>query len=169
MELLTRPAFEDFKLPDKVKPETRAMYKYWQSKRPGPGLLPGRKHIDPTEIPHLLPSMFLMDVVWNDDRKAYRVKFRLIGTAITNYIGRDSTGLFLDEVYPDPNKVPSYIAMKAAIERQRITIQYHPPVARPDKSFIPTERIILPLADDGETVDMVLGFTQHEVTGKNSR
>lgn len=163
MEQLVRSASEDFALPEKVKPETREIYEYWRSKRPAPGLLPGRKHIDPTDIPHLLPSIFLLDVFRADVADGFRLRFRLIGTAITEYLGRDSTGLYLDDVVPNFREIDSYAGIRAAVLRHEIRVQYQPPVARPDMSFVPTERIILPLADNGEVVDMIMGFTQHEV------
>ena len=53
---ITRP-------PAGARREIVAIYEYWRSKAPGDGLLPARRHIDPTEIALLLPNVWLVDVV----------------------------------------------------------------------------------------------------------
>src|SRR5690242_1355091 len=68
---ITRP-------PATAGPEIVALYDYWRSKAPGEGLLPGRRHIDPVDIPRLLPNVWLLDVV--DDPRRFRV--RLVGGAL---------------------------------------------------------------------------------------
>ena len=66
--------------PATAKPEIVALYDYWRSKAPADGTLPGRKHIDPLDIPTLLPHIWLVDVV--DAPRRFRV--RLLGTALVD-------------------------------------------------------------------------------------
>src|SRR3546814_3761584 len=74
----------------------KALYDYWQSIRPNDLALPGRRHFDPLDIPELLPNIWMLDV----KRDPLRFRFRLIGIDIVRFTGRDSTGQWLDEVYP---------------------------------------------------------------------
>src|SRR4051812_22620200 len=76
-------------------PRFREFFDYWRSKAP-PGRLPGRQHIDPLDIPHLLPGVALFDVLRNGT--GLRFRWRLIGTALVDAIGDDYTGRFVDEV-----------------------------------------------------------------------
>ena len=71
----------------------RALYDYWHGRRPG-ARLPGRQHLDPLDIPGLLPNLMLVDVAAPDD-----LRFRLVGTALVGWFGRDTTGLALEDVY----------------------------------------------------------------------
>src|SRR3546814_7649374 len=85
-----------FILPEDAAPKIKALYDYWQSIRPNDLALPGRRHFDPLDIPELLPNIWMLDV----KRDPLRFRFRLIGTEIVRFTGRDSTGQWLDEVYP---------------------------------------------------------------------
>jgi hypothetical protein len=64
--------------PATAKPEIVALFDYWRSKAPAEGTLPGRRHIDPLDVPRLLPHIWLVDVV--DEPRRFRV--RLLGTAL---------------------------------------------------------------------------------------
>src|SRR3546814_1338569 len=83
-------------LPEDAARKIKALYDYWQSIRPNDLALPGRRHFDPLDIPELLPNIWMLDV----KRDPLRFRFRLIGTEIVRFTGRDSTGQWLDEVYP---------------------------------------------------------------------
>ena len=61
-------------------------YRYWQTKRAG-RLMPTRADVDPVEIPHLLPYVTLVEP---DGEGFYR--YRLMGTAVVQQLGRDLTG-----------------------------------------------------------------------------
>lgn len=48
---------DDFTLPDDAHAVIRQGLTYWRAAAPGPGLLPGRQHIDPLGMPSLLPYL----------------------------------------------------------------------------------------------------------------
>ena len=56
--------------------------------------LPGRADFDPREMPGLLPHITLFDV----ERAPIRFRIRLVGTAIVDAMGLDTTGMYLDEL-----------------------------------------------------------------------
>lgn len=42
-------------------PKSAALYAYWRTRLPeGAGLLPSRSHIDPADVPLLLPNIYLL-------------------------------------------------------------------------------------------------------------
>ena len=63
-----------------------ALYSYWESKR-GDRSMPARADIDPAEIPSLLSIILLMDT-----STAGEYRYRLVGTEIVRWLGRDTTG-----------------------------------------------------------------------------
>ena len=82
-----------FLLPEDAAPKIRALYAYWQAIHPEPDRLPGRQHLDPLDIPELLANIWMADV----QREPLRFRFRLVGTEIVKFTGRDSPGRWLDK------------------------------------------------------------------------
>jgi hypothetical protein len=128
----------------------RQLYAYWQSKAVS-GRLPMRADMDPKEIPQLLPYLFMIDV----EHEPRRFRFRLIGTQICTWAGRDITGMYLDD--------PSYGPRGAVISGQYsevvdrgVPYYAEQPAARPERDYIFYERLVLPLAADGCTIDILL-------------
>src|SRR5271154_2797991 len=60
--------------------------------------LPGRRDLDPADIPRLLPHVMLVEVPAGG-----RYRYRLIGTENVREHGIDATGRYLDEVLPGPD------------------------------------------------------------------
>lgn len=140
-------------LPDDCHPKIRAIFDYWRSIHPdGPsGALPGRQHFDPVDIPNLLPNVWLIDVVPD----IIRFRMRLVGTRVVAYAGEDSTGLWIDEKWPDFNDA----IYRRLVETRQPSWWRGPSQFRPEKSYFELERVRLPLARDSETVDMILCLT----------
>ena len=138
-------------IPEDCHPKVRAIYEYWRSVHPKSGGLPGRQHIDPVDIPTLLPNTWLIDVA----RNPYRFRFRLIGTQVVDYAGEDNTGKWFDERMPefDPG------VFIDVVETGRPSWSRGRSKMRPEKNYYELERVRLPLASDGKTVDMILSLT----------
>lgn len=133
---------------------------YWRQLTRKLGRLPRRAEIDPVSLPGLLPNLFLVDVV-TEPHAAPRYRFRLLGGAITS---RESVrpGQFLDE-------------FDGMLDSQRILDHYRDAVKQrvcireaslawdhPTKAFISYHVLLLPLSDDGERVDTLLGLAIYE-------
>src|SRR5436190_2826857 len=71
------------------------VHAYWQSRRAG-RQMPSRSDIDPTDIPGLLPFVFLVEVL-NEPRD---FRFRLAGTHFSEFAGMEVTGRTIGEVFP---------------------------------------------------------------------
>lgn len=129
----------------------RQAYEYWAGKRPE-RVLPRRADIDPLELRHLLPFLFLVDV----HRDPVGFKFRLVGTAITQCAARDHTGLWVNErdYGPDWKRIHDAYLEVVRTGFPNIAVCH---AAWPARDFVHYERLVAPLATDGTNVDMLFG------------
>lgn len=136
-------------------PKIRRVFEYWQSKHPRDSL-PGRQHVDPLEIPDLLPTLWLLDV----QPEPFRLRYRLLGTGVVAARGRDHTGQWLDEAHPEIKADPGHL------DRYRAVVATKTPSWRRGKprfwfhrDYGLIENLVLPLASDGRQVDMLMILT----------
>lgn len=146
----------EFQLPDDCATQIRDMFDYWVSISPTDAL-PARKHMDPLDIPKLLPFIFLLDV----HHDPLRYKIRLVGTGIIRKTGREGTGEWFDTLFDD------FEASKAKVNLDKC-MQTACPVFRrsefqldPDNKKVIAERLHLPFADDGKTPNMILTYAHY--------
>lgn len=135
-------------------PRFQWLFRYWLD-RHRDGRLPGRAQIDPVEFPHLLGRIHLIEVVRADGR--IRFRFRLWGSMISDVFAHEHTGHWLEEV-----AAPGTLA---DVERFLMTCTqecrpqfWRRPMLVNRAEFVATRRLLLPLAADGETVDMLIGL-----------
>jgi len=123
---------------------------YWNECRDSRAA-PRREDIDPLDIPDLLPTMTLIDVLW----EPMRFRYRLIGTAVTEYFGRDSTGRFVDEgIYGDD--APAVFATFARLATEARPFHRILRLNYVDRGWVRMEGIELPLVDDDGRVNMIV-------------
>ncbi|WP_119302394.1 PAS domain-containing protein [Dongia deserti] len=142
--------------PEASEAEFRELLSYWQSKLV-PGRLPGRQHIDPTELqPRHLSQVLLLDVVDGAPPKARRrYRFRLAGTGFAAIAGRDVTGLHYDEIGAPERSLPVIRALDLIVER-KAPVFLSGCLSVPSQDYVWVKRLGLPLAHDGHNVDMIL-------------
>jgi hypothetical protein len=123
---------------------------YWLAKK-GARIAPPRSAIDPAEIVKLLPHVALVDVVGDPPR----FRFRLFGTALVAAYGEDLTGKFGDEldldVRPEIHRLLSKVVRECCEDVALIHF-----TRREAPRYVEYERILLPVSNDGSTVDMIL-------------
>ena len=132
-----------------------ALFDYWRSKAPAEGGLPGRQHIDPVDIPRLLQYLWLLDVV--SDVRRFRV--RLVGTALIVSGTPARAGDFLADFMPLHKRAASLAELETVVQSRQPWWHRGSVILRRDKYASEAERLVLPLAADGSTVDMLLGIT----------
>lgn len=128
------------------------VFAYWASQRRRTRL-PGRRDIEPMALKRHLPTVSLINV----EPQGGGFRFRLAGTGLYPVFGREITGLDLDQVYP---------AEDAAYWREQLQIvarEGRPAAGQHSLAWRGSGRVSilwlrLPLASDGETVDMILGY-----------
>ena len=134
-------------------PNSLVLYDYWSRCR-GAHRMPARADIDPLDVPQLMRYLSLLDVLPTEPR----FRYRLVGTGIVEYFGRDPTGWAVDEaaygaatqdVVAFYARAASGIAVRA-LWSGRLTSKY-------SGRF---ETICLPLGKDHVTADMLLTLTQ---------
>jgi hypothetical protein len=140
-------------IPADYDPRFQRLADYLAAKAP-PGKLPGRQHIDPTEIPDLLSYVTLIEVVKQADGDP-RYRVRLAGTQVVELLGVDGTGKFVDEILTTPDGaaiIRTYKDMLLSKEPQPL----HGALRGHGRDHVPFQRVAFPLARDGVNVDMLL-------------
>ena len=129
------------------------LFAYWASLRQA-GRIPGRADIRPEDFKRLLPTVTLTDVV-PGLRRDYRV--RLAGTGLYSVYGREITGRSLTDVYG--SKAADYWRgeLDKVVQERRPGVGCHSLSWR-GSGHMSLLWLRLPLASDGKTVDMILGY-----------
>jgi hypothetical protein len=130
-------------------------YDYWLGKTRAladPSTLPARRDFDPLiETPRLAPRIMLMDVL----QDPFDFRYRLVGTALRRHMAQDWTGQKLSEI-PFQRIGSTVWDNNELVTRERRPLLARPPYIGPHKDFLFVESIILPLASDGDRVDMLM-------------
>ena len=134
-------------------PALLALYADWESRR-GERAFPARADFDPLEMRYILGNLSLIEVM----RDPLRFFFRVHASNIADRAGFDMTGKFLD-ANPD-------VAHRALVHDHFVAtvMQRKPIFARREREFtdrmiLQCEALSLPLARDGQTIDMLMtGF-----------
>ncbi len=145
---------------DLTAPAHVAAYSYWLARKPGRGLLPSRRDIDPLEMPRtLLPWINLIEVHRPGGKLSYR--HRLVGTGIVDMRNRDGTGRWFEELYDE--------ARRARVHRvlDQVVRDGEPQILRDDlgntgRSYRTLHSLVLPLAADGVTIDMLMAVAHYD-------
>ncbi|WP_421780539.1 PAS domain-containing protein [Kiloniella litopenaei] len=130
------------------------LYDYWRSVTPSDRTLPGRQHINPAEITDLLGRVALVDVHHDNDRIHFQ--YRLWGSIMTDIMGQDCTGKFIHNLFSGKQLETIQHAFESVVEFGcphfcEVTWGVEEQESRRYK------RLLLPLAADGENVNMILG------------
>jgi len=120
----------------------------WQTKC-GDRMMPGRADFDVLELKDWLGNLILIDVL--DGAAEFR--YRLYGSVLASYYGRDLTGKLTAAMRPETRDL-------VRREYARVCAARHPMMIERKRSVKHSTRLvaklILPLAADGVTVDMIL-------------
>lgn len=131
----------------------RSAFCYWRSKLRS-GRLPGRADIDPVEMRGLLPSLMLVDIEARESGRWFR--YRLMGEHPITVLGFNATGRYLNEVLPSNGPRRDILERYDAICDSRRAHYWVRAFIQRRKSWRDYERVAMPLAGDGWTVDMLL-------------
>ncbi|RED51078.1 PAS domain-containing protein [Aestuariispira insulae] len=135
--------------------QQRAIYRYWEEKMLARGALPGRADFDPVDVYRTLPWLNLVDVKWQPEQGSYRFRQRLIGTALTEKFNRDVTGGWYEDIY-HPDYLEDHIRPLLEIIEGRKPCLTRIRFPSPDRKHVIYTRLMLPMASDGENVDLIL-------------
>jgi hypothetical protein len=130
------------------------LFLYWDGKRRG-RRWPARGDLDPLDFPYVLGWVALVDV----DREPLRFRYRLMGVLLVERFGFDMTGRSLEE-FPQP-QFRRFLeeVWSDTVQRAAPTHQFHDMLVDGHRRDFETLR--LPLASDGETIDMLIIASVH--------
>ncbi|MGF1611866.1 MAG: PAS domain-containing protein [Kiloniellales bacterium] len=143
--------FVDLDIPCSTDTLRRA-YGYWRSKL-RPERLPGRRDIDPLDLRGLLPSLKLVDVELANGGRRFR--YRLMGENHVSALGFNATGRYADEIWQISSDSCGIVARYEAVCDRRQAHYWVRSFIDRSKSWRYFERVVMPLASDGRTVDML--------------
>jgi hypothetical protein len=115
--------------------------------------MPSRADLDPTDIPALMPQVFMIDVR-GDGRDLI---YRLFGTGLVMLFGRELTGQRVGEGLLT-HAAEEARARYRGIVRDRRPFYHQARLRERRNDFTDVERLILPLSPDDVRVDMVIGM-----------
>ena len=102
----------------------------------------------------VLPNIWLLDVVRGADVR-YRV--RLVGGALADAGAPMQPGVFIDEL---PGQIEHINALFDTVARERQpNWRRGKPTIQHSRFISSLERVFLPFATDGQTVDLIMGLT----------
>ncbi len=136
--------------PGQLDRKLQRLLDYWQEKR-GEREMPARADIDPSDIPDLLPNIYLIDVSYDPNV----FSFRLAGTEIVRLFCEEVSGKTIDQL--------EAVALRSLLRSlYEEVIEARAPVAD-DDAFVDRRKsyaydwLLLPLSSGGRVVDMLLG------------
>jgi hypothetical protein len=131
-------------------PQLQAVHRYWLERCEGPRL-PARRAIDPIDLKRYLSNLLLVDVTLHP----LRFRYRLFGTGLVRLYQREMTGKYVDDIQSESLRAAVLQAYAQVINRRSpvfsalaFVVDYH---------RVKYDRLLLPLAEDGDTVSMVMG------------
>lgn len=135
-------------------PTNEALLAYWR-KQAGEITMPSRGDIDPfTDLRDIIGHLFLVDV----EPKPLRFRFRLVGTEVVEHVGKDMTGKYLDELVEFDKQYESVMPdYEGVVESHREVTRPVRFMTKDGERYLNYERLLLPLSEDGKTVNMILG------------
>ena len=143
--MLTR--IDESDLPDE---SARQLWRWWQASAER-GAPPRREDFEPTEVPQALPGITIFDV----ERDPLRFRVRIVGTRIAEATGRDTTGVYLDQL---ENAEAIIARARWAAENRHPYFVPLSPVTWTSKKFRHYATLALPLVDDAGRTCMILYY-----------
>jgi hypothetical protein len=136
-------------------PSIQQLHDYW-TLCCGSRAMPRRADIDPADIPHLLPYVYLVDI----EPAPFRVRYRVVGTSAVEWKGRDFTGLYLDEMRF--NKPDELLALYRRAADEKVPAFRSTTWPMPNGITRAVETGIFPISEDGEQVSQCLAIEDFE-------
>jgi hypothetical protein len=126
------------------------LYVYWQEKR-GSRRMPSREDIDPVDLTFCLGYLCLIDV---EPGNPLRFRFRVDGSNCVSISGIEMTGRYVDEIpLTEYRKITEIAYRQICVTKAP---HYYIDDEIWDNRQYRIEGILLPLSNDGETVNMLI-------------
>jgi hypothetical protein len=138
-------------------PSLRDVLLHWQAAR-GDKSLPGWNDIDPVALRQHLSILWS----WRYDRTEDKFIGRIAGESIVFLLGKSPRRMLMEDFFDAATHAVVYPRFKQVIEQRHALITSGPVYSPIGRCGI-GERLVLPLAEDGQTPDEVMGATCYEL------
>lgn len=131
------------------QPDIAFLLRYWLDRRED-GLPPLRRRMEPSDFPHLLPRIAVMETVPTEGGEV-RIRYRLTGSEIVARIGRDPTGWLFDEFYDDDDAAETlrlYCHLRETGHAFASHASYA--VSKMEENMLVYDRLILPMRSNAD-------------------
>lgn len=128
----------------------RQLWRWWSVSEKH-GVPPRREDFDPIEVPRALSGITIFDV----EREPLRFRVRLVGTRIVEETGRDTTGVYLDQL---DRSEPVAERARWATENCRPYFMPAAPVTWTSRKYKYYSALALPLVDGSGRTCMILYY-----------
>jgi hypothetical protein len=134
-------------LPEIAHPRLRALLAFWSARR-GERAMPACDALDPLALWQWLGHLMLVEAASGGE-----FRYRVYGTGLAEYYGRDLTGKTTASLRPDVRQLVCG-EYEAVCRTARPLLVTH--VRRVRYQPLPVEKLILPFSTDGHGVDRLL-------------
>ncbi|MFN3461541.1 MAG: PAS domain-containing protein [Oceanibaculum sp.] len=132
----------------------RALHRYWESLRPSPDLLPGRQHFQAEDIWPWIGHIGMVDVERvNRPGVPFRFRIRLQGDHLARLTGNGQRGLYLDETLHTQYRDLILAQHSESVATGMPIYRVH---TDETKAWKRIDRLVLPFASDGHSVDLLM-------------
>jgi len=145
----TRSAFDEADIRDE---RLQRLYAYWRSKA-GTRRMPARKDLDPLEMKEWLGNLLLLEFPTG---KFIEFRYRLEGTNIEEFYDARRTGRGVEAMTAESER-KSVLPQWEAVFDQACPAYYETDIWSSEGKLARQIKLLLPLSDDGEHVNMILG------------
>ena len=136
-------------------PQVNRLHELWRAKA-GSDRFPAAAALGPAELKFVLPDVHIYTV--SPEPPRYRI--RLIGTRMTEHMGRNLTGLAVEDIPQETlRRAASGILHAVEIAGACLHLMAPRAVALPNGDHKALESFWMPCADDGETIDRIIAVS----------
>jgi len=151
------PRSVDLEFLQRCHPRIADFYRYWEGKR-GTRRMPARADMVPAEMKIFLPGIVLVAVQHNP----LRLTYRLVGTREVEYRGYDPTGKDVAEHFAGSSQNEVLRNYELVIDSKSFVYD-EDCLLSADHSFQEAGTLLLPLSDDGDTINMVIVYNHYRM------
>ncbi|HWA46410.1 MAG TPA: PAS domain-containing protein [Hypericibacter adhaerens] len=148
------PAVAMFQETDIRDPRLKALHAYWKGKA-GARRMPARRDLDPIEMKEWLGNLVLVEFPTG---RFIEFRYRLEGTRIEEFYGHDArrTGRGVEAMTADSERKAVLPQWEIVFDEGR-PAYYESDILSSEGKLARQAKLLLPLSDDGEHVNMILG------------
>ena len=131
------------------------LYKWWLDQKTD-GSFPSRRQFNPKDHTPILPFIFLFNVEWHEGDPHFNV--RLMGSEHIDFMGYDATGFKVEQMLSGDTLKMRFLEL---VKRGQPYLARNVPLPWPDQKYKSYDALMLPLSEDGVTINMIISHIHY--------